>query len=208
MIIAINGAQYNNLTNDIILAHATYVNSPFAKVDRDLNFEKVGDNGYESDIILINDFTAEEIRSGFYEIANLCDINTLELYAKKHHSQDLDIQKYVKLQKLKENKTIKLSEFLYNDKTYQIDENSKVNLNGKVSAILLSQQTGAPIVRVSWIAKDNSITEFTTVQFLEFTNAVAQYIERVLFVNDTIRSNINKANSIKALEAISIDITI
>lgn len=207
MIIAINGAQYNNLTNDIILAHATYVNSPFAKVDRDLNYKKIGEGEF-SHVELINDFTADELKAGFYEIANFCDNNTLELYANKHHSQDLDIQKYVKLQKLKTNKTIKLSEFLYNDKVYQIDENSKVNLNGKVSAILLTQQSGTPIERVSWIAKDNTITEFTTVEFLEFTNAVAQYIERVLFVNDTIRSNINKANSIKALEAISIDITI
>lgn len=207
MIIATNGTQYNNLTNDIITAHATYIDSPFAKVDRALNYKKIGEGEF-SHVELINDFTVDELKAGFYEIANFCDNNTLELYANKHHSQDLDIQKYVKLQKLKTNKTIKLSEFSYNDKVYQIDENSKVNLNGKVSAILLSQQAGTPIERVNWIAKDNSITEFTTVEFLEFSNAVAQYIERVLFVNDTIRTNINKAASIKALEEISTEITL
>ena len=32
MLIAKNGTQYNQLTNEIIKAHATYVNSPFVKV--------------------------------------------------------------------------------------------------------------------------------------------------------------------------------
>ena len=40
MIIAKNGTQYNEITNEIIKAHATYVNSPFVKVDRALNYKK------------------------------------------------------------------------------------------------------------------------------------------------------------------------
>ena len=203
MIIAKNGTFYNNLTNDIILAHATYVSSPFAKVDRALNYKKIGDDEF-SYTELVDDFTADELRNGFYEVAKYCTSETLKTYADKHFSQDLEIQKYMKLNELKSLKEAKLSEFSYNDKIYQIDENSKVNLNGKVSAILLAQSTEKPITQVSWIAKDNSITQFTTLEFLAFSNAVASYIELILFLNDTIRTKINQAENIETLKAIEL----
>ena len=38
MIMTKNGTQYNQITNEIIKAHATYVNSPFVKVNRALNY--------------------------------------------------------------------------------------------------------------------------------------------------------------------------
>jgi hypothetical protein len=152
----------------------------------------------------LSKLTADELRTGFYEVAKYCTSETLKLYADKHFSDDLEIQKHMKLSELKTLKEAKLSEFSYNDKIYQIDENSKVNLNGKVSAILLAQNTEAPITQVSWIAKDNSITQFTTLEFLAFSNAVAGYIEQILFLNDTIRTQINQAESIEALKAIEL----
>lgn len=201
MIIAKNGTIYNNLSNDIILAHATYVNSPFAKVDRELNYKTTGDGEF-SYTELVDDFTQDELRAGFYEVTKYCTSETLKLYADKHFSDDLEIQKYMKLSELKKVKEAKLSEFSYNDKIYQIDENSKVNLNGKVSAILLAQSTEKPITQVSWIAKDNTITQFTTLEFLAFSNAIAQYIEQVLFKNDELRTAINQAESIDELKGI------
>lgn len=203
MIIAKNGTTYNNLNNDIILAHATYVGSPFVKVDRELNYEKIKDDEYGA-TELVDDFTAEELKAGFYEVAKYCTSETLKLYADKHFSDDLEIQRYIKLNELKKIKDEKLAEFSYNDKIYQIDENSKVNLNGKVSAILLAQSTEQPITQVNWIAKDNSITQFTTLEFLAFSNVVAQYVEQILFLNDTIRTRINEAESIEALKAIEL----
>lgn len=203
MIIAKNGTFYNNLSDNIILAHATYVNSPFAKVDRALNYKKIGDDEF-SHTELIDDFTGDELKAGFFEVAKYCTSETLKIYADKHFSEDLEIQKYIKLNELKQLKEAKLSEFSYNDKIYQIDENSKVNLNGKVSAILLAQSTESPITQISWIAKDNTITQFTTLEFLAFSNAVAQYIEQVLFLNDKVRTQINEAESIEALKAIEL----
>ena len=201
MTIAKNGTFYNNLSNDIILAHATYVNSPFAKVDRALNYKKIGDGEF-SYSELVDDFTADELRAGFYEVAKYCTSETLKTYADKHFSEDLEIQRYIKLNELKQLKEAKLSEFSYNDKVYQIDENSKVNLNGKVSAILLAQNTEAPITQINWIAKDNSITQFTTLEFLAFSNAIAQYIESILFKNDELRTRVNTAKSIDELKGI------
>ena len=201
MIMAKNGTRYNDLNNNIILAHATYVNSPFVKVDRALNYQKNGDDEF-SYTELIDDFTKDEVKHGFYEVAKYCTSETLKLYADKHFSDDLEIQRYIKLSELKNIKDAKLSEFSYKDKVYQIDENSKVNLNGKVSAILLAQNTEKPITQVSWIAKDNTITQFSTLEFLAFSNAVAQYIESVLFKNDGLRTAVNNANSIDEIKAI------
>ena len=203
MIIAKNGTRYNNLSDDIILAHATYVNSPFAKVERALNYKKIGDDEFSYDE-LVDDFTVDELKAGFYEVAKYCTSETLKTYADKHFSEDLEIQRYMKLNELKNIKEAKLSEFSYNDKVYQIDENSKVNLNGKVSAILLAQNTEQPITQINWIAKDNSITQFSTLEFLAFSNAVAEYIEQVLFLNDKVRTQINQAESIETLKAIDL----
>ena len=114
----------------------------------------------------------------------------------------LEQDKKEKLRELQTLKNQKLKEFSYNDKIYQIDESSKVNINGKISAILLSQNTEAPIQSVSWIAKDNSITEFSTAEFLAFSQAIANYIESVLFKHDELRTRVNSASSIDELKGI------
>ena len=204
MLIAKNGTQYNQITNEIIKAHATYVNSPFVKVDRALNYKQVGDDEF-SYTELIDDFTKDELNAGFFEVAKIANKETLELYANKFFSDDLEIQRFIKLEKLKSIKDSKLSEFSYKDKIYQIDESSKTNINGKISAILLSQNTEAPIQNVNWIAKDNTITEFSTAEFLAFSQAIASYIETILFKNDQLRNAINKAKSLEALNKINLN---
>ena len=117
----------------------------------------------------------------------------------------LELYKQEKLNELKTLKDEKLSEFSYQDKIYQIDESSKTNINGKISAILLSQNTEKPIQSVAWIAKDNSITQFSTAEFLAFSQAIASYIETILFKNDTLRTAINKAKSLEALNKINLN---
>ena len=83
MIIAKNGTQYNQITNEIIKAHATYVNSPFVKVNRALNYRDV--NGHK---ILIDDFTPEELKAGLTEIVKIADAETRELYINKFFSSN------------------------------------------------------------------------------------------------------------------------
>ena len=204
MIISKNGTQYNEITNEIIKAHATYVNSPFVKVERSLNYRTISEGEFQIQE-LIDDFTDDELRAGFFEVAKIADKNTLELYANKFFSDDLEIQRFIKLEKLKSIKDSKLSEFSYQDKIYQIDDNSKVNINGKISAILLSQNTEKPIQSVNWIAKDNTITQFSTAEFLAFSQAIASYIEMILFKNDELRTAINKAKSLEALNKINLN---
>ena len=204
MIIAKNGTQYNQITNEIIKAHATYVNSPFVKVERALNYRTIGEGEFQIQE-LIDDLTDDQLRAGFFEVAKIADKETLELYANKFFNDDLEIQRFIKLETLKSIKDSKLSEFSYKDKIYQIDESSKTNINGKISAILLSQNTEKPIQSVAWIAKDNTITQFSTAEFLAFSQAIASYIETILFKNDQLRSAINKAKSLEALNKINLD---
>ena len=117
----------------------------------------------------------------------------------------LDVAKVIKLNELAEIKSEKLASFEFKGKIYQIDDNSKININGKISAILLSQNTEAPIQSVAWIAKDNSITQFTTAEFLAFSQEIANYIETILFKNDKLRNAINQAKSLEALNKINLN---
>ena len=83
MLIAKNGTQYNQITNEIIKAHATYVDSPFVKVNRALNYRT--ENGRSE---LVDDFTPEELKAGLTEIAKIADVETRELYINKFFSSN------------------------------------------------------------------------------------------------------------------------
>ena len=140
-----------------------------------------------------NGFSEMEVErswNGSYYLQGYAPLKPIEAYKQEtlNHLQALKNQK--------------LKEFTYKGKIYQIDENSKVNINGKISAILLSQNTEAPIQSVAWIAKDNTITEFSTAEFLAFSQGIANYIESVLFKNDQLRTRVNSASNIDEIKAI------
>ena len=117
----------------------------------------------------------------------------------------LEAYKQEKLNDLRALKYEKLSEFSYNGNIFQINQDSKVNIAGKVSEIVLTKDTKSPVKSVSWIAKDNTIIQFTAEEFLAFSKAVASYIETILFKNGELRADINKAESLEELNAIVID---
>lgn len=195
-----NKTIYSNLNNNVI-HYFSITGNEIAEINRDLpTIEQ--DNEL---IIDISDITQNEKNAGLNALLNAFNQEQLSAYERNIKSDDLESRKYIKLARLKNIKDSKLSEFSYNDKTYQIDENSKVNLNGKISAILLSQNTEAPIQSVNWIAKDNTITQFSTTEFLAFSQAVANHIEIILFKNDTLRTAINNAKSLEALNAIELN---
>ena len=118
----------------------------------------------------------------------------------------LEAYKQEKLNDLRILKEEKLSEFSYNGNIFQINQDSKANIAGKVSEMLLTKDTKNPIKSVSWIAKDNTIVQFTSEEFLAFSKAVANYIETILFKNGELRADINKAESLEELNAIEINL--
>ena len=195
-----NKTIYSNLDNNVVNFFSITGNS-IAEIDRDL--PKIQEN--DIFMIDISDITQDEKNAGLNALLNAFNQEELTAYERNSKSDDLESKKYIKLAILKSIKDSKLSEFSYNDKIYQIDESSKTNINGKISAILLSQNTEAPIKSVNWIAKDNSITQFSTAEFLAFSQAIASYIETILFKNDQLRSVINKAKSLEALNKINLN---
>lgn len=195
-----NRVIYNNLDNNVVNFFSITGNA-IAEINRDL--PKIQEN--DIFIIDISNITQDEKNAGLNALLNAFNQEQLLAYESNSKSDDLEIQRYIKLARLRSIKDSKLSEFSYKDKIYQIDDNSKVNINGKISAILLSQNTEAPIQNVAWIAKDNSITQFSTAEFLAFSQAIASYIETILFKNDKLRTAINKAKSLEALNKINLN---
>ena len=195
-----NRTIYSNLDNNVVNFFSITGNE-IAEINRDL--PKIQENDFF--VIDISDITQDEKNAGLNALLNAFNQEQLTAYESNSKSDDLESKKYIKLARLRSIKDSKLSEFSYKDKIYQIDESSKTNINGKISAILLSQNTEAPIKSVNWIAKDNSITQFTTAEFLAFSQAIASYIETILFKNDELRTSINKAKSLEALNKINLN---
>ena len=195
-----NRTIYSNLDNNVVNFFSITGNE-IAEINRDL--PKIQEN--DIFVIDISNITQDEKNAGLNALLNAFNQEQLSQYESNIKSDDLESRKYIKLARLRSIKDSKLSEFSYKDKIYQIDESSKTNINGKISAILLSQNTERPIQSVNWIAKDNTITQFDTAEFLAFSQAVANHIETILFKNDTLRNAINKAKSLEALNKINLN---
>ena len=195
-----NKTIYSNLDNNVVNFFSITGNE-IAEINRDL--PKIQENDFF--FLYISDITQDEKNAGLNALLNAFNQEQLTAYESNIKSDDLESKKYIKLARLKSIKDSKLSEFSYKDKVYQIDESSKTNINGKISAILLSQNTEKPIQSVNWIAKDNTITQFSTAEFLAFSQAIASYIETILFKNDELRTSINKAKSLEALNKINLN---
>ena len=114
----------------------------------------------------------------------------------------LDVAKTIKLIELAEIKSEKLASFVFKDNVFQLDGDSKVNINGKISQILLSAQAGIPIENINWINKDNNIVRFSKDEFISFGNAAANHSETTLFKHDQLRTRVNSANSIDEIKGI------
>ena len=127
MLIAKNGTQYNQITNEIIKAHATYVNSPFVKVNRALNY-RTGK--------LVDDFTPEELKAGLTEIAKIADVETRELYINKFFSSNRSEAQQIITRTLANKETYNKTEVnnLLNAKANQSTTYNKTEVNNLLNA--------------------------------------------------------------------------
>lgn len=114
----------------------------------------------------------------------------------------LDVAKAIKLNELAEIKSEKLASFEFKGNIFQLDGDSKVNINGKISQILLSAQAGIAIENINWINKDNRVVSFSKDEFIAFGNAAASHSESVLFKHDEIRTKVNSASSVDEIKDI------
>ena len=151
----------------------------------------------ESDPIKSDDKYKEVIRNERYDEPS----NTYHIdYELRDVS--LDRAKALKLEELTELKNIKLASFEFNGNIFQLDGDSKVNINGKISQILLSQAAGVPIDSINWINKDNRVVSFSKDEFIAFGIAAANHSESVLFKHDGLRARVNNANNLNKIKEV------
>ncbi|MCR8690610.1 MULTISPECIES: DUF4376 domain-containing protein [Campylobacter] len=110
--------------------------------------------------------------------------------------------KEIKLDELSSIKATKLLTLNYDGNEYQIDSDSKINISGKVSQILLATSSGQDTGAINWITKDNKVVSFSKEEFMAFGVAVAAHTESVLFKHDQLRTAVNNATSIDEIKAI------
>lgn len=114
----------------------------------------------------------------------------------------LEDAKEIKLDELSELKATKLLTLNYQGNEYQIDSDSKINISGKVSQILLATSSGQDTGAINWITKDNKVVSFSKEEFMAFGVAVATHTEMILFKHDQLRTAVNNASSIDELKGI------
>ena len=160
---------------------------------RDLKIARV----VESEPIKSDDKYKEVIRNERYDE----EANT---YYIDYELRDVSLEsaKAIKLNELAEIKSEKLASFEFKGNIFQLDGDSKVNINGKISQILLSTTAGIPIENINWINKDNKVASFSKDEFIAFGNAAANHSEIVLFKHDHLRTAVNNATSIDEIKAI------
>ena len=114
----------------------------------------------------------------------------------------LETAKEIKLDELSSIKDTKLLTLNYDGNDYQIDSDSKINISGKVSQIILATSSGQDVGTINWITKDNKIVSFSKEEFMAFGIAVATHTEAILFKHDQLRTAVNSATSIDEIKAI------
>ena len=160
---------------------------------RDLNVARV----VESEPIKSDDKYKKIIRNERYDEPS-------NIYHIDYELRDVGLEsaKAIKLNELTEIKAEKLASFEFKGNIFQLDGDSKVNVNGKISQILLSAQAGIPIEDINWINKDNRVVRFSKDEFIAFGNAAANHSEQVIFKHDELRTRVNSASSIDEIKAI------
>ncbi|WP_086226679.1 DUF4376 domain-containing protein [Campylobacter devanensis] len=161
-------------------------------------------NSMEVKATLKKPFSEEEMLSFIVENNHLkgWQINETDSELQALGYSDLEIAKGNKLSEIANLKATKLLTLNYQGNEYQIDSDSKINISGKISQILLSSSSGQDIGAINWITKDNKVVSFSKEEFMAFGVAVAAHTEMILFKHDQLRTAVNNATSIDEIKAI------
>lgn len=153
---------------------------------------------------LKNPFSEEERLSFILENNHLkgWQINETDTELQALGYSDLEIAKGNKLSELANLKSTKLLTLNYGGNVYQVDSDSKINISGKISQILLAVSSGQDTGAINWITKDNKVVSFSKEEFMTFGVAVATHTEAVIFKHDQLRTAVNNATNIDEIKAI------
>ena len=146
--------------------------------------------------------------SAFYQSIGMAEMEVEQSYDGSWYllgyapQMPLETAKEIKLDELSSIKATKLLTLNYEGNVYQVDSDSKINISGKVSQILLATSSGQDIGAINWITKDNKVVSFSKEEFMAFGVAVAAHTEMILFKHDQLRTAVNSASSIDELKGI------
>ena len=114
-------------------------------------------------------------------------------------SEALVVAKCQKLREINEARDEALKRFEFEGEVYQTDAASINKIYAK--AALLSQNETSTIV--TWITEDNRQMTFSVAKFKEFAKALMEEQESIVFKARGLKDEVNVAQSIEAVEAIS-----
>ena len=192
MLIAKNGTQYNQITNEIIKAHATYVNSPFVKVNRALNYRT--ENGRCE---LVDDFTPEELKAGLTEIAKIADVETRELYINKFFSSNRSEAQQIITQTLANKETYNKTEVnnLLNAKANQNTTYNKTEVDNRLREYSFSKTETYNRDQVNHLLSSISQSTYSRREVDERVNVKANWNDVVKLTDNQIINGIKTFTS-------------
>lgn len=144
----------------------------------------------------------EDIYKKPFMLKNYDEVKNIYNISYEIRDVSLGSAKEIKINKLSKLKATKLLTLNYQGNEYQIDSDSKININGKVSQIILATSSGQDIGAINWITKDNKVVSFSKEEFMAFGVAVATHTEMTLFKHDELRTAVNNATNIDEIKAI------
>lgn len=92
----------------------------------------------------------------------------------------------------------------YGGKIFQIDANSLANINGAVSAAMLSQQLSIPYSQ-AWRALDNTSATFDAPGMIQFGLNIAGYISALSLNSFALKDSISRLSSIQLCDMFDIN---
>lgn len=206
--------EFYNITEDKIFYNNVYLKDTTFKIE---NEEGVEEEFSGQDTYFLDKLNSEELKelgiatvsrqeapsdiSIFQEIKeNKKYIEESNTYQISYEAVDkpLDTIKELKIEEINDKKQeAVLQGFTYQDKVYQCSAYDQTLILGKVSQLSIS-----PSESISWIAKDNTITTFTSQEFMTFATELAQCIEEIIFKARSLKDKVTACTTKEEVEQI------
>ena len=206
--------EFYNITEDKIFYNTVYLKDTTFKVENEEGTEEElsGQDTYFLDKLNneelkelgIATVSRQEVPS---DVSIFQDIKENKKYVEEDNTyqisyeivdKPLDTIKELKIEEINYKKQeAVLQGFNYQDKVYQCSTYDQTLILGKVSQLQIS-----PSESISWIAKDNTVTTFTSQEFMSFATALAGHIEEITFKARSLKDKVTACSTKEEIEQV------
>lgn len=206
--------EFYNIAEDKIFYNNVYLKDTTFKVE---NEEGVEEELSGQDTYFLDKLDSQELKElGIANVSRQEEPSEISIYqevkeSKKYveESNTYQISYEVVDKPLDEIKEIKIMEindkkqeavlqgFTYQDKIYQCSTYDQTLILGKVTQLSI-----APSESISWIAMDNTVTTFTSQEFMAFATALAGAIEEITFKARSLKDQVTACTTKEEVEAV------